>query len=92
MENKDQDKSAKPKGKRGVRKTKDPNECTRIESCIYGGRSGNLSLCDYLEVTGKKRPCPVEGCTVYEKKKRGKCKTMVPLEKMGCEGEKVWIN
>lgn len=80
------------KGKEEAERLRIQMNALELKAAYTGGRSGSLSLCDYLEITGKKRPCPVEGCTVYEKKKRGKCKTMVPLEKMGCEGEKVWIN
>ena len=46
----------------------DPNECKKIKTCIYGGRAGSLDICDYLETVGEKRPCPVQGCTVYKRK------------------------
>ena len=93
MEDKSPEKEHKLKKRRSPsRGGKDPNECRKIESCIYGGRSGSLLLCDYLEIMGHKRPCPVEGCTVYEKKKRKRNKTMVSLDDMGSEGEKIWTN
>lgn len=48
----------------------DPNECKRKGSCIYGGRASQLLICDYLSITGHKRPCPVQGCTEYKRKGR----------------------
>ena len=48
--------------------------CKRVKSCKYGVvlRGVNIHACDYLLITGKRRPCPAEGCTVYQK--RGKRK------------------
>jgi len=93
LEDKTVEKEQKPKKRESVpRGGTDPNVCMKTESCIYGGRSGSLLLCDYLEITGHRRPCPVKGCTEYKKKKRKRNKTMVSLDDMGCEGEKVWIN
>ena len=51
MEDKTVEKEQKPKKRKSVSKEgKDPNVCMKTESCIYGGRSGGLSLCDYLAV------------------------------------------
>ena len=52
--------------------------CKRVKSCKYGwtNAGGLMAACDYLLKTGKMRPCPVEGCTVYEK--RGKRKPKRP--------------
>lgn len=50
----------------------DPHDCKRKQSCIYGGKAGTVPICDYLDKTGKFRPCPVQGCTEYKKKPRKK--------------------
>jgi hypothetical protein len=43
--------------------------CKKVNSCIYRGKMGSTPICNYLCITGRKRPCDVEGCTEY---KRGK--------------------
>ncbi|MGN1167224.1 MAG: hypothetical protein ACI4S2_12455 [Lachnospiraceae bacterium] len=53
-------------------KPKDPNECSRIKSCKYGGMMGGIPICDYISITGKRRPCPVQGCTEYARKGKGR--------------------
>lgn len=57
--------SIKPKKKPTV---KDPNECKRIKSCVYGGKMGGTPICDYLEIMGERRPCPVKDCSVYKRR------------------------
>ena len=51
-------------------KKNDPNICRRTVSCKYGGRMGGIKICNYLEVTGERRPCPVKDCVVYERGKQ----------------------
>ena len=45
----------------------------QCKTCKYGWKMRNGTdnyLCDYLEITGHKRPCePSPNCTVYEKRK-----------------------
>lgn len=60
------------KEKEKIQPTPDPNECSRKKSCKYGSRSGGLWLCDYLAITGEMRGCPVQGCTKYKRRPRGK--------------------
>lgn len=48
----------------------DPNDCRKKKSCKYSGRAGGVPICDYLEKTGERRGCPVEGCTKYKRKSR----------------------
>ncbi len=43
--------------------------CKKMKTCIYGGKMGGIPICNYLSITGKRRPCPAGKCTVY---KRGK--------------------
>jgi hypothetical protein len=63
-----------------------PPHKKRCVTCKYSGcmhTSKNQSslgsvYCDYIGVTGNRRPCPAENCTVYEPEKkkrkgRGKC-------------------
>lgn len=47
------------------KKERDLNDCMKKRTCYYGGNT-----CDYMLVTGVRRPCPVEGCTEYKKGKR----------------------
>lgn len=52
---------------------KDPNECKKKRSCIYGGRAGSVDICDYMSIEGHSRGCPVQGCDKYKRKqKRGR--------------------
>lgn len=44
-------------------------ECKKMKSCRYGGKMGGIPICNYLSLTGKRRPCPPDKCTEY---KRGK--------------------
>lgn len=37
----------------------------RKHDCMYWHSS--VGCCDYIEVTGKRRPCPPNACTVYKK-------------------------
>ena len=54
------------------KKAPDPNECKKKEKCIYGGTAGGIKICDYYSITGKRRGCPVKGCTKYERKQKRK--------------------
>lgn len=58
------------KAKRKNKMKKDPHECTRKGSCFYAGAAGVIKTCDYMVKTGERRPCPVQGCTVYKRKRR----------------------
>ena len=53
----------------------DPNVCTRKKHCIYGANMGAMYICDYLETTGKPRPCGVKDCTEYMHKGKHRRKT-----------------
>lgn len=44
-------------------------ECLR-EDCIFKGKAGNLTTCDYLLHTKIPRGCPVDNCDKYEPKDR----------------------
>lgn len=58
-------------GKKPAEKKKgDPNICKRTETCYYGGITGCLPICDFLAITGSRRPCPVKGCCLYKRKGR----------------------
>lgn len=48
----------------------DPNVCTKVRTCIYRGKAGDMWVCNYLMIMGHKRPCGVQGCTVYKRGKR----------------------
>lgn len=58
-----------------------PPHKKRCAKCIYSKRlhttktkGSNLrhTYCDYLCMTGERRPCPAEECTAYKGKKRKK--------------------
>ena len=40
------------------------------KNCIYRLPSYMSGNCNYYLVTGHRRPCPAEGCTVYEPGRR----------------------
>ena len=42
--------------------------CKKTRSCRYGGKMGGIRICDYYEITGTRRPCPVQDCTEYERR------------------------
>ena len=44
---------------------KDPNVCKKTKTCKYGGKTGGIRICDYLEITGTRRGCPVQNCEKY---------------------------
>lgn len=48
---------------------KDPYTCKKTKTCIYGGTAGSLHICNYLEITGKPRGCPVQNCKEYKRRK-----------------------
>ncbi len=51
---------------------------TYCKGCAYLGDTYGGKSCDYLYITGRRRPCPVgKGCTVRARKKakRGSCET-----------------
>lgn len=53
-------------------KAKDPNICTKPKTCKYGGYAGSIPICDYLHITGHKRPCPAGDCVMFKRKARKK--------------------
>lgn len=59
----------KPKAKP---KVDESNICKRIKSCYYGGKMGAEHICNYLEITGVRRPCKAGECVMY--KRKGKVK------------------
>jgi hypothetical protein len=59
---------SKPKGLIKIN-AKDPNVCKKVNTCIYRGQAGGIPICNYLSIMGHKRPCAVQGCTVYKKGK-----------------------
>lgn len=61
------------------KKKKDPNICTRINSCEYGGHLGSTHICDYLAKVGKRRPCKAGECTEY-KRRTGRRKNVMTLD------------
>ena len=48
-------------------KEKDPNVCPKKKSCMFGGRMGGIDICNFMEIKGYSRPCPVKNCTEYKK-------------------------
>ena len=46
----------------------------QCRKCLYSWKhlSGNEAYCDYLGKTGKRRGCPVEGCTRFEADEKGR--------------------
>lgn len=50
------------------KKEADPNECVRKATCKYSGKASGMLICNYLEITGRRRGCPVKECTKYQKK------------------------
>lgn len=54
---------------------KNPDICTKPVSCKYGTTTGGLKHCDYLMITGHKRPCRAGECTVYTRKTERKKKS-----------------
>lgn len=50
----------------------DPNVCNKVKKCEYGTLCGGTWICDYREIEGRKRPCPVKGCTEFRRKQSGK--------------------
>ena len=63
-----------------AKKKKDPNVCTKMKSCAYGGYLGATPICDYLSKAGEKRPCKAGECTVYKRKGREKHKNVLTLD------------
>lgn len=57
-----------PKSGSKPKKIKDPNECKKTRQCIYGDKVGGMCICNYMEIVGHKRPCPVKGCTEFKRK------------------------
>lgn len=51
---------------------KKKNICRKTKSCVYGGRFNNAGCCDYILITGKKRPCPAGDCKVYRTGKKAR--------------------
>lgn len=58
---------------------KDKAHKKRCKQCIYRyrGTGGAGCYCQYILVTGHRRPCPAEDCKVYEKGK--------PKQTIACE-------
>lgn len=46
----------------------DPNVCRKVKKCKYGFLCGGIWICNYREIVGHKRPCPVKGCTEFKRK------------------------
>lgn len=46
----------------------DPNVCRKVKKCEYGLLCGGIWICNYREIVGHKRPCPVKDCTVFIRK------------------------
>ena len=48
---------------------RNPHTCKKAKTCIYGGTTGGLHICDYMAKTGRPRGCPVQDCKRYERRK-----------------------
>lgn len=63
----------------------------RCKSCFYGALlDGSVTICDYISITGHRRPCPPGAeCTCYKEKESGKKanRGRVKLGKMRTDGE-----
>ena len=46
----------------------DRNDCKRKKECYYGAETGCLMICDYLGITGTRRPCSVEDCYMFKRR------------------------
>lgn len=46
----------------------DPNVCRKVKKCKYGLLCGGIWICNYREIVGHKRPCPVKDCTEFKRK------------------------
>lgn len=66
-----------------MEKKKDPHICTRSKSCQYGGTLSGIFCCDYMLITGHRRPCPPKDCTEYKRRERGRRKNERPDSKSG---------
>lgn len=42
--------------------------CKKIRTCYYGGSMGAVDICDYLAITGTRRPCPAGDCVMYKRR------------------------
>lgn len=53
-----------------VLEKQDAVSCTEeiMQKCVYGGKFGGVIACDYLGITGKRRPCSPDECTKYVEK------------------------
>lgn len=51
----------------------DKHYCAKKKQCVYGRPMYECGIwfCDYIGIMGRKRPCPVQGCTEF-KPRRGK--------------------
>lgn len=64
------DKYYREKAEKAVEVKQDPNVCTKVHTCIYRGKAGEIEYCNYLRIMGHRRPCDVQGCTEYKRRKR----------------------
>lgn len=49
-------------------------ECKKTKICRYGSNVGALDICNYMEIVGHSRGCPVENCKEFKRRKRGRKK------------------
>lgn len=46
----------------------DESICKKVKTCGYGLYVGGIWICDYLNITCERRPCPVIGCKVFKRR------------------------
>lgn len=48
------------------------NLCNKKSTCMYATRTSDITICDYIGVTGKPRNSPADNCDKYKAWKKGK--------------------
>lgn len=56
--------------KRSKTNVKPVSQCKKTKTCIYGSTMSHIDICNYLEMVGHSRGCPVKGCTKYKRRKK----------------------
>lgn len=47
-----------------------PDICKKAKTCYYGGDIYSFTFCDYLTITGVRRPCKAGECVMYKRKEK----------------------
>ena len=58
-----------PKAKKREKPVKDTSTvCDKTKECYYGEEAGKIYICNYLEITKCRRPCPPTNCYMFKRK------------------------